>query len=291
MEHFRSNKFPDSGPVPWLDRPDAQQRIQAKLDAGILSPQEADLCRLWVAQGYLILSQVIEDQELDRIWQAYQAAVDSGVVPLQPEKAGEEDAYPGRYLNPHFLVPELKEVLHHPTLLRWAEILTERKPIPFQTIVSHKGSQQAVHSDAIHMTTYPHGYLTASWLAFEDIHPESGPLIYYPGSHRLPYLLSQDVNIPMGPQTECYDGYYQQYEPAIAALIQGKQLQPAYFHAKKGDVLFWHHNLLHGGSRRQDLQFSRRAIVCHYYSEGAFSYYDIVGMKAGFYEKPETVQK
>jgi hypothetical protein len=153
MEHFRSNKFPDSGPVPWLDRPDAQQRIQAKLDAGILSPQEADLCRLWVAQGYLILSQVLEDQELDRIWQAYQAAVDSGVVPLQPEKAGEEDAYPGRYLNPHFLVPELKEVLHHPTLLRWAEILTERKPFPSKRSFSQRQSAGSP------LGCHPHDYL------------------------------------------------------------------------------------------------------------------------------------
>nr|WP_321984985.1 hypothetical protein [uncultured Lichenicoccus sp.] len=29
--------------------------------------------------------------------------------------------------------------------------------------------------------TYPLGYLAATWTAFEDIHPDSGPLVYYPG--------------------------------------------------------------------------------------------------------------
>ena len=71
----------------------------------------------------------------------------------------------------------------------------EREPAPFQTITSHKGSQQQEHSDSIHMTTYPIGYLTAAWVAFEDIHPDSGPLVYYPKSHRLPYIFSRDVGI------------------------------------------------------------------------------------------------
>ena len=51
--------------------------------------------------------------------------------------------------------------------------------------MSHKGSQQGAHSDSIHMTTYPIGYLSAAWIAFEDIHPDSGPQLFYPGSHRL----------------------------------------------------------------------------------------------------------
>ncbi len=41
----------------------------------------------------------------------------------------------------------------------------EREPKPLQTIAAHKGSQQGVHSDSIHMTTYPLGYLSAAWIA------------------------------------------------------------------------------------------------------------------------------
>jgi hypothetical protein len=85
--------------------------------------------------------------------------------------------------------------LKHAALLRWIRLLMEREPKPLQTIMSHKGSQQGVHSDSIHMTTYPLGYLSAAWIALEDIHPASGPLVYYPGSHKLPYVFSKDVGL------------------------------------------------------------------------------------------------
>ena len=45
-----------------------------------------------------------------------------------------------------------------------------------------------------------------------------------------------------------YQAYQQKYEPFIAKLIQDNGLEPEYFRARKGDVLIWHANLLHGGS-------------------------------------------
>src|SRR3569833_3186095 len=137
----------------------------------------------------------------------------------------------------------------------------EREPRPLQTIASHKGSQQPDHSDSIHMTTYPLGYLTAAWIAFEEIHPDSGPLVIYPGSHRLPNVISNDVGISESDiKREGYSAYQARYEPFIANLIREHKLQPSYFHARKGDVLIWHANLLHGGSPRRNLALSRRSL-------------------------------
>jgi ectoine hydroxylase-related dioxygenase (phytanoyl-CoA dioxygenase family) len=52
-------------------------------------------------------------------------------------------------------------------------------------------------------------------------------------------------------------------------------IAPSWFHARKGDVLFWHANLVHGGSPRRNLQLSRKAIVCHYFAEGCVCYHDL----------------
>ena len=41
-----------------------------------------------------------------------------------------------------------------------------------------------------------------------------------------------------------------------------------------GDVLFWHANLLHGGSPRKNLALSRKALVCHHFAKGAVTYHD-----------------
>lgn len=276
LEKPRFEKFPYSGPFPWLDQPDAHDRINAKVAAGILTEEEAKLCRLWSDEGYLILNRAIEPELLDETWAAYENAIAGGVIAIQPESAGPDDPWPGRFLDPHLKVPALCRILRHPTLLRCVQLLMERTPAPFQTITSHKGSQQREHSDSIHMTTYPIGYLSACWVAFEDIHPDSGPLVYYPGSHRLPYIFSRDVGIDEDDyRTNGSQGYHDKYEPRIQEILAQHRIQPNYFHAMKGDVLFWHANLLHGGSPRLDLRHSRRAIVNHYFVEGAICYHDL----------------
>jgi ectoine hydroxylase-related dioxygenase (phytanoyl-CoA dioxygenase family) len=40
-------------------------------------------------------------------------------------------------------------------------------------------------------------------------------------------------------------------------------------------VLFWHANLLHGGSAQTDMQRSRKALVHHYFAEGCVCYHDL----------------
>ena len=278
---FRAEHFPYSGPYPWLDRPDAAERIEKKLAAGQLTPEEAEHCRHWSEQGYVILRNLVEAPVLEAVWSSYEEAVERGRIQLPPEPAGEGDPHPGRYLNPHKKAGDFCRVLKHEALARWIRILMERDPKPLQTIASHKGSQQGDHSETIHMTTYPLGYLTAAWIAFEDIHPDSGPLVYYPGSHRLPYVFSNDVGISEQDfRQEGYKPYHDRYEPYIQALIREHGLTPHYFHAGKGDVLIWHANLLHGGSARKDLQRTRKALVCHFFVKGAFVFHDLAASRS-----------
>jgi hypothetical protein len=51
LPSFRAEHLPDSGPYPWLDGPDALDRIDRKLATGAVTPQEADQCRYWSAKG------------------------------------------------------------------------------------------------------------------------------------------------------------------------------------------------------------------------------------------------
>jgi len=278
---FRAEHFPYAGPYPWLDRPDAMERIDEKLKRGELTVEEAELCRFWAINGYVILKKLVNDDTLDTVWKAYENAIGSRRIRLEPEPAGPGDPHPGRFLNPHKKSGRFCRLLKHADLLRWIRILMEREPKPLQTIASHKGSQQGVHSDSIHMTTYPLGYLSAAWVAFEDIHPDSGPLVYYPGSHKLPYVFSKDVGLgEFDLKREGYGPYLQKYEPYIQNLIARHNLEPHHFHAQKGDVLIWHANLLHGGSTRRDLQHTRRSVVCHFFVKGSFVYHDLAAARS-----------
>lgn len=59
-----------------------------------------------------------------------------------------------------FTDPQLREVL---------AFILGRRVIPFHTINFIYGSQQKAHSDAIHMATYPQGFLIAAWVALDTI--------------------------------------------------------------------------------------------------------------------------
>ena len=277
IRELRGERFPVVEPDCWLDRPDAEAEIARRLKAGILRAEEAAACTFWVKNGYLVIPCLIGPEIIDTTWAAYEAALAAGAFGprayVNPDQTLDD-----RKLDPHLKVPEIAALQHDLAVLRWTDLLFGRKTVPFQTIMGHAGSEQAAHSDSIHMTTYPLGYLIANWVAFEDIGADSGVLEYYPGSHKLPYLLSADVGIEEYEFKEKgYAVYSERYEPAIRAECETAGFARETFMAKKGDVLFWHANLVHGGGRRIDPNASRKALVCHYFAEGAVTYHDLSG--------------
>jgi len=273
---FRRESFPESGPVPWLDRDGALERIAEKLAAGEITDVEAALCRRWSRDGYVLLEGFFDPDFVDGTWAAVEEAVASGKLPVPFEAMTEDEPYEGRFQDLHQRVPEVGEILRHPGILDLIRLLFGREVHPFQTIAFFAGSQQPEHSDAAHMTTYPQGYLVGTWAAMEDIHPDSGPLVYYPGSHRLPYYSAGDVGIePRESVLDFYGAYSGKYEPFIQQVIRRQGCEPVVFTPRKGDVLVWHANLLHGGTARRDPARSRKSVVCHYFARGAICYHDI----------------
>jgi hypothetical protein len=289
---FRAEAFPRSGPLNWLDAPNALIEIDRRKAAGQLSEADAAVAEHWSLEGYYVAPKLIGDELLDKVWGAYEEAIAEGRMKPPAEPHGEGDCWPGRILDPHLTLPVVREIQQHPAILRICDMLLGRRTMPFQTIVGHKGSAQPAHDDSIHMTSYPDGYLLACWIAFEDIHADSGPLLYYPRSHRLvPTLLSADLGLDKYAFKNDPSVYGRVYEPTIAKYVDRLGLKPQTFLARKGDVLFWHAHLLHGGAPRNNLALSRKALVCHYFAEGAFTYHDLAGNpsrihKNGLYAPP-----
>jgi ectoine hydroxylase-related dioxygenase (phytanoyl-CoA dioxygenase family) len=117
------------------------------------------------------------------------------------------------------------------------------------------------------MTTEPLGYLVATWTALEDIAADSGPLHYYPGSQKLPYVMGE--NFPHSSSSLAIgDDLYGNYEKKIAEVIAEKKMDKEIFLAKKGDLLVWHANILHGGEPVTNEKATRKSLVTHYFCKG-----------------------
>jgi ectoine hydroxylase-related dioxygenase (phytanoyl-CoA dioxygenase family) len=137
--------------------------------------------------------------------------------------------------------------------------LYNRKPVPFQTLNFYLGTEQKIHSDQIHFCSDPKNFMCGVWIALEDVSMDSGPLIYYPGSHKLPFYTMQRLKIE--------PGNYLEYENKIEEKVKTFGLKPKYGTIKKGDIIIWHSNLLHGGSKRNNINLTRKSIVIHYFFE------------------------
>lgn len=157
------------------------------------------------------------------------------------------------------------------------------RAILFQSINFLMGSEQATHSDSIHMTTFPLGGLLGAWIALEDITDENGPLHYYPGSHKLPYYLNADY----GNEGNAFllgSKSYAAYEQMIQEKIKEQQLERTKFLAKKGDLIIWHANLFHGGDPHCNKEKTRKSMVFHYFREDAICYHEIT-------QRPALIRK
>jgi ectoine hydroxylase-related dioxygenase (phytanoyl-CoA dioxygenase family) len=140
------------------------------------------------------------------------------------------------------------------------------KPFPFQTLNFPRGTKQKIHNDLIHFSTYPQGMMAAAWVALEDIKPDSGPLHFYPGSHKLGMQYYDELGVRRDGSDEVR---YADYEVKLAEYIKDHQLELRIApEMKKGQVLMWTAALLHGGSEVLNASRTRLSQVNHYYFEG-----------------------
>lgn len=164
------------------------------------------------------------------------------------------------------LSDRVRSVAVSPKVLALLEELYGRRALPFQTLNFRTGTQQAAHSDALHFSTIPPGFMAGVWVALEDMDMDNGPLVYYPGTHKLPEVTMQDLGV------DASKDEYKAYERYVADMIEREGLEARYGTIKKGQALVWSSNLLHGGSEQRDRSRSRHSQVTHYFFDGCKYY-------------------
>jgi ectoine hydroxylase-related dioxygenase (phytanoyl-CoA dioxygenase family) len=245
--------------IPWLDRTDGAERLMQDKRLHAFPAQWQEQLKQWPANGYMVLEHFADAETVD--------AINAGTQRMIDQKEVDFDYTNSRVMNAWQHSAAIRGHIHHSQLNDFLSFTLGKEVVPFQTISFLKGSRQKTHSDFIHMTTEPFGYLIATWLALEDITMESGPLHYYPGSHRLPYILGDDFEHSSN-VFAVGDDLYGNYEKRIAKEIADQKLDKKIFLAKKGDLLVWHANLLHGGEPVTNPEASRKSLVTHYFCKG-----------------------
>jgi hypothetical protein len=220
---------------PWFDQPDEMWREQFSAEQGAeIRTAAAD----YRQNGYLIRDFGFSESDLD-------------------EAAAFTRSVPGERVQDAWLVSRaIRRLAASKSVMSFLDALYRRPSFPFQTLNFARGSRQATHSDAFHFNSRPAGFMCGVWIALEDIHPDSGPLHYFPGSHRLPVLTNADLaanHEKLG------------YEALVASIVQREGLKQETALIRRGQAFIWAANLLHGGTPILDPTRTRLSQVTHYY--------------------------
>ncbi|MBS1646234.1 MAG: phytanoyl-CoA dioxygenase family protein [Bacteroidetes bacterium] len=257
--------FPQ-GDIPWLDKDISPEEIQKKVQASSFSEGTKEALLSWKENGYLILKNFFSEEEADAVNKEIEALLASKKIAFT---LGNKIMFANKQSE------LIKDISTQKKITELLSFILGKKVIPFQTINFITGSQQHAHSDSIHMTTYPMGYLIAVWIALEDIDETQGALSYYPGSHKLPYVLNEDYERGGNKLSVGADNNYLKYEEKIAEVLQQHAISKKIFATKKGDMLVWHANLIHGGEKITKPESTRKSMVIHYFAEDVIKYHEI----------------
>ncbi|MFT5048677.1 MAG: hypothetical protein ACI8QZ_000064 [Chlamydiales bacterium] len=256
--------------LPWIDSP----LFPAQL-ADMQAPAElATLAQQFRTDGFLVLNDWIEGDLIDAIVEDSKRFYDPRAIfdDLPPQvvrllKQGLEQEHSCRVQDAWWVSPAVRKLACHPRVTELLSFLYQRQPIPFQTLNFPVGSEQEVHADTIHFDSLPSGFMCGVWVALEDVAADAGPVIYYPGSQRLPVVRLEHLQCWAEDSTVAAGDNYTRFASYARKAAANGDFELKRLEVPKGTVLVWSANLLHGGSPIERPGASRHSQVTHYFFE------------------------
>ncbi len=228
----------------------------------------------WNSEGVVIKKGFFNDELIDRYRREW--ILDNGPIArrLHPEAWGD---YTGWYVIEGPRIGGYNETgyLRSATLmeictdryvaLTWENLLGEAAGVNL-VLTGWVSTERNWHSDFYLNEECVGDYYGAMWVCLDDVHPDSGPFEYYPGSHLWPGIVTKrmigktvDINNPRWPahSEAVLTPLYEQY----AADHRVKKVT---YLPKRGDVLWWHGRTVHRGSRANVQNMYRGALIAHF---------------------------
>ena len=228
--------------------------------------------------GYVVLENVLPPNEVDAIWDEIEFVTehhenydinglahrfnDQKDTPIKLIPKEKLKGIGTRFIDFHDSSVRSKNLITHPNLVPFLQASLTPKITVFQSLVFKYSSQQDVHQDFPWVTTHIPSHLVAAWIPLEDVHEDSGPLFYYPKSHRIPKFDFGQTGIVFQHKNSLFSP--DKFSRYLTKTCTELDLKKEILLIKKGDVLFWHGALAHGGMPINDPSKTRKSFVVHY---------------------------
>lgn len=257
----------------WIDLRDWIDVLALKFRRNEISDEVSGQIFNFVRDGYVVIKGAVDsalidalNEEMDGFWanpppgMLVETFEPDGVMRRVPPELGLRDGRT-KLLDVYAFSDLAKQAIAAPKVFEFLKAIFEGPPKAFQSLSFTYGSQQAIHKDTAYVKVDPNPmHLAATWLALEDISPGTGELEYFEGSHRAPDYLFGKISKWMESFTSEHDEFLRSLQNDAVKY----EYRKSSFLAKKGDVLIWHADLAHGGSKILAPARTRKSLVTHF---------------------------
>jgi hypothetical protein len=264
----------------WTDLPNALDLVDGKRDIGAVTSRQAQLLTSFIRDGYVVLSATIPASLIQAALADFDLTFAGGFPGMKyqieetsglPWSAAVSNG-PSKALDPHWMSSAIRALIFAKPVLEFLHLVFERRALASQTLGFLRGSARDLHQDTAYVPYSIARQFVASWIALEDVTPAAGELRYYPGSqviddflytgrHKsLNEALRAGAGAGAGEQVWASQSNHLQH---LTNQVTKRGLSEQTFQAKRGDVLFWAADLVHGGRPVSPLA-TRKSVVTHY---------------------------
>lgn len=168
---------------------------------------------------------------------------------------------------PYTRHPELLEILTWGPLSSLLESLITEPAGLHLNLTGWQSTERDWHQDSYLNPAHVGDYYAAVWIALDDIHPDSGPFQFVPGSHRWPQVSNKKILAALEPHER--DHRWPKYSERILTPLFEEEIvkrgNNVVTHLpSRGDLLVWHGRLMHRGSRPNVPGMERKSLIAHY---------------------------
>lgn len=245
--------------TPWVESPLFNHQAKYK------DKQFLELAKKFNKDGYVVIDLKLKKKEINQLINDIKELAMDKNVKKNPKIYHYNDS--PRIIEGFKKKQSIKKLCKNKYILKILKYFYEKKPIPINSINFIKGSDQPLHSDYIHFSSYPHKYLSAAWVALESTDDKNGPLVVVPGSHKFNLIDYSIFGLKTPKSLQELSKFYKIYENYIEELIKAQKIKPRTIRLKPGEALIWAANLLHGGKKIIDQSRTRFSQVIHYHFE------------------------